>query len=304
MRRLLYLTALIGCLVFYWAYREWLSFLLLMAVVFLPWLSLLLSLPAMLFCRVTVECPSRVTVGEPVAAVCKGSSALPLLAVKSKLQLHNCLTGQHWRWWNGKTLPTDHCGALTVQPVRVAIYDYLGLFRLPQRKHEKFTLLISPKPIPVEPMPDMTRYLAGAYRPKPGGGFSEHHELRLYRPGDSLRQVHWKLSAKTGKLIFREAMEPLRGRALLTAELKGSPKELDRRLGQLLYMSRQLCLKEIPHEIRCLTGAGVKKFPVANLEQAQAAVDALLGCPAASQDSIWDTGTAAWHFHIGGGNGD
>ena len=49
LRRIVYAAALLGAVVFYWAYREWLSWLVLMLLVFLPWFSLLLSLPAMLF---------------------------------------------------------------------------------------------------------------------------------------------------------------------------------------------------------------------------------------------------------------
>lgn len=303
-RRLLYLTALTGCVVFYWAYREWLSCLLLMAVVFLPWLSLLLSLPAMLTCRVSVSCPSRVSVGEEAAVTCTGSSPLPLLAVKGALEIKNSLTGQRWRVRSGKALPTEHCGALTVRPVKVWNYDYLGLFRLPLGKKQSVTVLVCPKPVPVEPLPDTARYLANAFRPKPGGGFSEHHELRLYRPGDNLRQVHWKLSAKTGKLIFREAMEPLRGRAVLTMVLQGTPEQLDQLLGKLLFMSLHLCKKDIPHEIRCFTGKGMEHFSVAGPEQAQLAVDAQLQSRPAPQGSTPEFGAAAWRCHIGGGDCD
>ena len=39
-RRIVYLASFIGCLVFYYFYREWLSWLFLVAVGALPWLSL------------------------------------------------------------------------------------------------------------------------------------------------------------------------------------------------------------------------------------------------------------------------
>ena len=54
-RRLIYLTVLSGCGIFYIAYGEWLSYLALMLVLMLPWLSLLLSLPAMLSLRIRLE---------------------------------------------------------------------------------------------------------------------------------------------------------------------------------------------------------------------------------------------------------
>lgn len=303
-RRLLYLTALCGGVVFYWAYREWLSFVLLMAVVFLPWLSLLLSLPAMLSCRLRVDCPCRVSKNDEAAVVCTGVDALPMSAVRSALEIRNSITGQRWRLPSGRQLPTGHCGALTVQPVRAWVYDYLGLFRLPLGKKQGMTVLVCPQPVPVEPLPDTTRYAASSMRPKPGGGFSEHHELRLYRPGDSLKQVHWKLSAKTGKLIFREAMEPVRGKAALTMVLCGTPEQMDDMLGRLLYMSLHLCEKNIPHEIRCLTGRGMEHFEVDCPEQTQLALDALLCSTPAAAAAAPDFGSSAWRCHIGGGGGE
>ena len=299
-RRIVYIIALLGCVVFYWAYREWLSFLLMMAVVFLPWLSLLLSLPAMLMCRVSVNCPSRLTAGDTATVSCSCSSGMPLFAVKGSLEIQNSLTGQCWRQKSGNKLPTEHCGRLTVRPLRVWVYDYLGLVRLPLGKRETMSVTVYPVEQPVDRLPDTTRKLATALRPKPGGGFSEHHELRLYRPGDSLRQVHWKLSAKTGKLIFREAMEPLQGSVVVSVVLDGSPEELDFKLGRLCGISRRLCEKNIAHEIRCFTGSGLKSFPVEEEQQLQQAMEAVLGCHPAAGNVAPDFGSALWHCHIGG----
>ena len=71
-RWFLYLTALFGCLVFYLAYQQWFSWLLLMGVLFLPVASLLLSLPAIVLCKVRREMPlavntnSRLNIQVPV----------------------------------------------------------------------------------------------------------------------------------------------------------------------------------------------------------------------------------------------
>ena len=69
-----------------------------------------------------------------------------------------------------------------------------------------------PPEVPAHPRhPDLDRYIARAWKPKSGGVCRRNHELRLYRPGDSLNQVHWKLTAKTGKWMIRQPMEPQRG---------------------------------------------------------------------------------------------
>lgn len=303
-RRILYLAVLVGCLVFYWANREWISWLLLLTVLGLPWLSLLLSLPSMVSCRAAARCPAAVPLGTYVEADWISRSPWPLGEVGGRLLVKNILTGQVCRLRPGDGLPTQHCGALEVTPCRMWVCDYLGLLRLPVWKREAAVVLVQPRPVKVQPVPDVERYRSGSWKPKAGGGYSENHELRLYRPGDQLRQVHWKLSAKTGKLILREPMEALRGRAVLTMELTGTPEQLDTKLGQLLWLSGYLLGKEIPHFVCCLTGRGMETFPVTNGEEMRSAIRALLAAGPASGQEMPDTVRASWRYHIGGDGGE
>lgn len=93
---------------------------------------------------------------------------------------------------------------------RGRVYDYLGLFRLPRRWNCQTELLVLPCPQPPEQLPSLAQLQVLSYRPKPGGGFAEVHELRDYRPGDSPREIHWKLTAKVDHPIVREAQVPNR----------------------------------------------------------------------------------------------
>ena len=262
-RRLLYLTAVFGCLVFYWAYREWLSWVFLMVTLGLPWVSLALSLPAMLTCRVELRCPNAVAVGDSVPVSCVTVCFFPAPAMKGRVRVKRLLTGKTWKVPLGRELPTDHCGSLEIQSKGLWVCDYLGLFTLPVWSKDKRILAVRPAPVALETPPDMSRYLVNAWKPKPGGGYSENHELRLYRPGDNLHQVHWKLSAKTGKMILREPMEAIRGLSKVTLELRGSEKELDQKLGKLRWVSLYLLEKEVPHQIQCLTGRGMVNLEIA-----------------------------------------
>ena len=103
---------------------------------------------------------------------------------------------------------------VTVEKARVC--DYLGLFSFRVRKCREQTVLVRPKSQAVEDLVDPRGMEINAWVPKPGGGYAENHEHRLYRPGDNLNQLHWKLSAKVGDLILREPMEPVQGAVLLT----------------------------------------------------------------------------------------
>lgn len=210
-------------------------------------------------------------------------------------------TGERWKLRSGQTLPAEHCGGLRIEPVRLRVYDYLGLIRLRVRKFETHTALVLPNPIKTTIPPELDRYLACAWRPKFGGGYAENHELRLYRPGDSLNQVHWKLSAKTGKLILREPMEPVRGLLLLTLDINGTPAELDRKFGRLLYMGQYLLSHALRYEIRALTAAGVETYPVEAHSGLQSACEKLLCAAPAGEGSIRDRAyRASWQYHIGG----
>jgi len=299
--RLTYLCVLLSCIIFYIAYGEWFSFLLLLAVLMLPWLSLLLSIRAMGRFRAAPDGPDSLLMGAQAELWLVGSCSLPMPPFRGTLRLCRSFTGEQLRYNADKGIPTAHCGSYTVTVEKARVYDYLGLFSFPVRQKEKKVLRILPKPIPVSAVPNLQRYLAESWRPKPGGGYSENHELRLYRPGDRLNQVHWKLSAKTGKLILREPMEPRRGLVLLTMSLSGTPEELDRKLGRLISLGNHILQQGIPFELRVLTGEGISFFPIRDAQELGRTVDLLLSSPIAREGSIRERCySASWHYHIGG----
>lgn len=210
------------------------------------------------------------------------------------------MTGETVSLGSGSALPTAHCASLRVEPVKTWVYDHLGLFRRRVKTVQGAAVLIRPGPIPPEKAPDLSRYLATAFKPKPGGGYAENHELRLYRPGDNLHQIHWKLTAKTGKLILREPMEPLLGLAVVTLVLSGAPEQVDEKLGKLLWVSNYLTRQNVPHQVHCLTGAGMLVRSVTGESQVQPMVDAVLRSPMAGPDASIPYVSASWRYHIGG----
>ena len=298
-RRILYIAALLGAVVFYWAYREWLSWFFLLLLLLLPPFSLLMSLPAMLCCRGQIQCPEAVEQGAEVTLSWQGESLFPLPRLTGRMVVTNSLCGGKVRLRSGDSLPTDHCGLLHITLRRPRCHDYLGLFAMPIRGSAGRSVLVRPKEQAPAELPDLSRFQVQAWRPKPGGGFAENHELRLYRPGDNLRQVHWKLSAKTGKLITREAMEPVRNSMELTLSLSGAAQQLDQKLGRLLWMSRHLLSKELPHTIACQTGSGLLQFLIHCPEDLTRAIDTLLrSTPATAEGDSYPS--AFWRYHIGG----
>ena len=300
-RRFLYLTVLLSCLVFYFAYGQWLAWLLLVAVAAVPWFSLVLSIPAMLRFRVSAAGSDILAPGTETDLWLLGKCSLPMPPFKGKIRLRSMLTGQSWRYSVSKGFTPLHCGGICATVEKARICDYLGLFSFPAKLGDPKTILVRPQSVAVPTPPDLHRYIARSWKPKFGGGFAENHELRLYRPGDNLNQVHWKLSAKTDKLILREPIEPERGLVLLTLNLRGSDAELDRKFGRLLWLGIYLLEQSVPFEIRALTGAGMLCFSVADSSDLQKATDSLLCTPAAQSGDLRERNfPASWQYHIGG----
>ncbi len=252
---LFYLLALAGSVVFHVFYFGWFSWFLLMLAICLPLFSLLVSIPAMLQVRLHLDLSGSCRKGDPLylgMTVQKGLFPVPLC--RFRLTMVNLLTGhsvtlkqkaQASRWY--ALVDTTHCGGVFCSIDHSRVYDYLGLFWIPLRSVAPVTTLIYPVPHPPAKLPNLTPLVHRPSRAKPGGGFSEEHELRDYRPGDPLRDIHWKLSAKADHLILREAQEPVPGTIVLTLDLTGTPRELDSILQQLSWLSQWLISHEIPH---------------------------------------------------------
>ena len=253
-----YLLGLAGAVVFHAYYFGWYSWFVLQLTVLLPLFSLLVSLPSMLRARSSLEAPVVCEQHESVFLSLKTAGGLlPVPRCYIRLRMTHGMTGEKTilrrkvggqeNWY--VKVDTDHVGAVYCHAEKIRVYDYLRLFRIPMRSGPRTETLIRPQPIEPSHRPDLSRFLTKSLRPKPGGGFSEEHEMRTYRPGDMLRDIHWKLSAKTDDLIVREAQEPVRSKVVLSLDLCGSQEDLDYILGVFLWLSKWLLEHGTPHRL-------------------------------------------------------
>lgn len=288
-------------MIFYIANQLWLSWVLLWTVVALPVFSLILSLPGMLATRLEIKCSPKATVGDKKKTSVKRRCPFPAPYCRHRLLVTRVTTGESFVLQQGQNLPTDHCGKLICRIDKCRAYDYLGLVFLPVRNLGQVGVVVMPKPVALKNPPDLERYRASAWQVKPGGGFAENHELRLYRPGDDLRQIHWKLSAKSGKLVVREAMEPRRGRMLLTMDVCGTPEALDEKFGQLLWLGKYLLDRGLRFELLVLGGGGAVNRIIASESDLARAMEDFLSLPPVADGPVLDREQkCTWHFHIGG----
>jgi uncharacterized protein (DUF58 family) len=99
-------------------------------------------------------------------------------------------------------------GVIRLHDLRVALPDPFGLFqKCAKVKAPAATLMVLPRrhPLPPIQLPGGAAFkITGETNTNAIGNSGEFVGLRDYRPGDPLRQIHWKSWARTGRPIVKE----------------------------------------------------------------------------------------------------
>lgn len=284
---LLYLLAVGAAWILRLSYLGWFGPYFLSCVIVVPLFISLLSIPAMLSLKPETELRPTVTKGseEFLRQSFALSPLLPPCRVIVAAEIENRYTGEIHRLRletanpGGEELafelPTAMCGQLRCHILRIECRDLLGLFRFRRKALDEMTCTVLPAPVAPDAAPDLDASMETApiLKPKYGGGYSEEHELREYRPGDSVNTIHWKLSSKMDSLIVREPLDRENDQIFLVLSRVGAD---DRGLEVLYWLSGELCRRELPHCIiaDCL-------YPVGNEKEASEALCSLLAAPLA-----------------------
>ena len=85
--------------------------------------------------------------------------------------------------------------------------DPLGLFTFGVHWQDREMALVLPRFTSLTPRPQVRELEASVAAPRAGSG-TEMFGVREYRPGDPLRRIHWRSSARHGELIVREFEPP------------------------------------------------------------------------------------------------
>lgn len=299
-RRVVYAITLVLAFVFYLVYRQWFSWLLFLGILWLPVLSLVLSLPAMLTVKLSLRCPKQVMTGTPAKTALQVACRFPQPPVKATLRLENTLTKERYTGAAGEYVPVEHCGQVVIRFKKLRVYDYLGLFCRRVKTAEEYKVFVHPRPMAASLPTPAEQQLVTQWIPKAGGGFAENHDLRPYREGDNPRLIHWKMAAKTGKLIYREPIVPVREEVALVLTLSGSAKELNRKLGRLLWISDRLLERQLTYHILCRTGKGDLTLQIEDLPSRERALQAILAADPTEGEWLPEDADAAWVCVIGG----
>jgi uncharacterized protein (DUF58 family) len=105
-------------------------------------------------------------------------------------------------------LPTTHRGIFDVQPVEVTRRDAFELFRLSRKHAQTERIWVYPRILGFRTLPTgQTRHLEGPSSDTSPQGNITFHRLREYVAGDDLRLVHWRTSARAGKLLVKHNVD-------------------------------------------------------------------------------------------------
>ena len=196
-------------------------------MVLLPLLCLPMNLYAAKKLKLTVRLPVNLRKGEGGTAelTVQNPTVFPICQISCRVRLENQLNGEPQTvnvssgiWPKSKrsmkiSLQSPWCGRVRLNVESARLYDCFGLIGVKTQldahgacvvQPDTFlqTLVISPAAAHIDDTEDYSNE-------RPGYDLSEMFQIRDYVPGDSQRQVHWKLSHKYGKLIVKDPSLPI-----------------------------------------------------------------------------------------------
>ncbi|WP_136023828.1 DUF58 domain-containing protein [Microbacterium sp. K27] len=108
-------------------------------------------------------------------------------------------------------IPTQKRGVVKVGPVSVVRGDPLGLFERAHRRDDPVDLFVHPRTVLFDGQSlGYLRDLEGLPAADLSRDDVSFHALLEYQPGDDLRHVHWRSTARTGTMMVRQYEETRR----------------------------------------------------------------------------------------------
>lgn len=203
---------------------------------------------------------------------------LPIGRVCCTLELKNELTGERDELFlraapgqNAFSFRAVHCGQIRVSVRRAVLTGLSGLCI----KHIKTDAAAQLTVLPDTFVTDLFLHIDPAQSDdsddapdRPGSDLTEPYSLREYRPGDSLKQLHWKLSEKLDRLIVREGSAPVSRSLLFLWDRGGSPDALDAQAEVLFSVGQALGQAGLPFTLGWTSPEGLRLAEAATESEA------------------------------------
>jgi len=137
---------------------------------------------------------------------------------------------------------TERRGLHRFVQLEVATRSPFGLFEKSRPYDAPAQLVVFPRAVEPPPLPPQKQGGEGE-RPQARAGLGfELHGLRDHRPGEDARAIHWRSSARAGKLLAIEREEERRRRVCISCDARGLSGE---RLERLLENAAALFLRAL-----------------------------------------------------------
>ena len=184
---------------------------------------------------------------------------LPALRIRCDLEVCNQLNRETHRMQirtyalgrkkqiNTLRLGSEYCGRIRIAVARVTLYDCFGLVGIRYQTDTLAHMTVQPDTfettVTLVPNPASSDDSEVYSQERPGRDLTETYQIREYVPGDSIRQIHWKLSNKYDKLIVRDPALPITRNVLVFWERTGEdgdPDGIDAQAEVIVSLCRSL----------------------------------------------------------------
>jgi uncharacterized protein (DUF58 family) len=211
--------------------------------------------------------------------------------------------------WQVYELPTGRRGRVVVGPLVVERGDLLGLARSRgEIDEEPAELWVYPRrhAVRLAPAGRPRHHHEGAPPPWPVAGSMDLRALREYTPGDDLRHLHWKATARTGQLMVREYTDPAQPWCVVLLDDRSTalpPAAFEEAVEVAASILWEAAEQERP--ARLATASGLRVDTTGGAAGARVVLDRLCELPQVPADGI-DVERLAprrgdgWFVHVGG----
>ncbi len=185
-----------------------------------------------------------------------------------------------------------HAGNTEISVTRIWFYDLTGLLCIPRKVKgaASFCALPQSETARVRSVLPQEAEDSGEADPnRPGHSRPELFGVHEYVPGDPLRDIHWKLSARLDKMMVREYVRPVSrdiGLLLLNGGSGISPAAADKLADAAFSLSLSLVQADIRHTLCWCENGQAKTAPVQSEEDVFAAARAMLSVPLCPSDML------------------
>ncbi|MBR1442817.1 MAG: DUF58 domain-containing protein [Firmicutes bacterium] len=122
-------------------------------------------------------------------------------------------------------------GCINIHIEKILFTDMLGIITFSYHSGEDRQTVVMPKPNN-SLIFNVTSFSGGINEAEEskmkGSDFSEVTEIREYRPGDRLKDIHWKLTAKKDTLMVKERESLSQSRLTIVPDISGNTEESNR----------------------------------------------------------------------------